>query len=217
MDFGHSVSSARASFLSFVVAFGRKTTFQLRFAKSSRKVASYGIFASGTSIFSDRDEIDQILLGSLARPKAVLGIYNRQAICWTILNSVMAGTLASRWSHSLFSSLQESKAKVRRKRFAVLATLPSFTGSVPVFCRSGADFPTEPFPWCLAKKWLVQLCLFRPFAPTGCRLIDQRWGIVQFLSDCQSGQKQKLVVLLPSGSTRDYPWNNPGIRTLMGV
>lgn len=166
------VSQVAASFISFVVAFwAAKHVPAFRFDLPSLKdVASYGIFASGTR-FVGTMKLDQILLGSLAGP-AVLGIYNFARRLLTILNSVMAGTLAS-VSHSLFSSLQESQAKVREA--FLLATFASLTVSFPVFAGL-ALISDELIPLVFGEKWLSAIVPVQALCAVG---LIASVGIVQ--------------------------------------
>jgi len=107
----------------------------------------YGLFASGNR-FLQMMNLDQLIIGSFIGP-APLGIFNFSRRLFQMLNDVIAGALTS-VSHTLLSSLQNEKEKVRDA--FLMATYGSSIVSFPAFVGLAAVVG-EAIPLVFGAQW----------------------------------------------------------------
>jgi O-antigen/teichoic acid export membrane protein len=126
-----------------------------------RDLGRYALFGSGNR-FLQLMNVDQITIGSLAGP-APLGIYNFSRRIFMLLNDLIAGALSS-VSHSLLSSLQNEREKVREA--FLLATYGSALISFPTFVGLGAVAP-DAIPLVFGPQWLQAVFPVQCFCAIG--------------------------------------------------
>lgn len=116
-------------------------------ASALKDLYRYGLFASGNRFLTTLN-LDQIIIGS-SIGAAPLGIYNFSKRLFKLLNDAIAGALAS-VSHSLLSSLQSEKEKV--KEAFLMATFGSSIVSFPAFIGLAA-IAGEAIPLIFGAQW----------------------------------------------------------------
>ncbi|MGZ8171979.1 MAG: lipopolysaccharide biosynthesis protein [Methylobacter sp.] len=115
--------------------------------KDLRDLSRYGLFASANR-FLQLMNLDQLVIGSFIGP-APLGIFNFSRRLFQMLNDVIAGALTS-VSHTLLSSLQSEKEKVREA--FLLATYGSSIVSFPAFVGL-ASVVGDAIPLVFGAQW----------------------------------------------------------------
>lgn len=115
--------------------------------KEFRDLYHYGLFASGNR-FLQLMNFDQLIIGSVIGP-APLGIFNFARRLFQMLNDVIAGALTS-VSHTLLSSLQNEKNKVREA--FLMATYGSSIVSFPAFVGLAA-IAGDAIPLIFGVQW----------------------------------------------------------------